>query len=349
MEFETETESESENLSELDRNTEFEPDVEYETEPGSETQTEKETEPLTEAVSELLTEIDRELETETEFITETSAETSAKSEAEMSVLTETETELLTESIIAPESEFQTEAETELLPEMETAEEIETESEFSTETESEAVSENKSQTEPETEISIEFEPDIELQSEPETELPENGEDPTSIHNVTLDGCGYQLTLTYTDSAQIPEDARFEFQAIKADNSEYTTYETRALETVTAAAATDANNAESNQVLGLFDVSIFDASGEVVQPESSVHVNVTFDNKITGYDSVRIVHFVGSSIGVETGPVLKSGVKKLSTLKLHPNQLIQYWKRETLCPRQLVSGLNCLIRIIQQRML
>ena len=147
------------------------PTIETETE--KETELITETEPITETETESITETETEVETETESMTESeSEETESIIETESEKITETESE-----------EIETENESELVTETETENETESESEkiteIITESESELESERKKETEPFTEKQTEKSTEKQTETETNKEVLGISKDPKKI--------------------------------------------------------------------------------------------------------------------------------------------------------------------------
>ncbi len=138
-------------------------------------------------------------------------------------------------------------------------------------------------------------------QPETpKTPESPETPKSPENlleletemiVPVDGASFVLHVTYGSESKIPAGAVFTAKAITEQEKDYTTFHDRALEAISETAGAS--------LLGMFDLTIYDAEGNPVQPEAPVGVTVDFGsgkgNSLNADDSgqqVYAVHFLGT---------------------------------------------------------
>ena len=277
--------------------TETVPEVaeEVETETVAETAKEADTEEVTEATAESL--FEKNTEAEIEMATEAATESLFWED------TEADTEAATESLYWEDAEAETEAETEA----EALEEIETEEETEEANESLYGEDMEAETEAGTEVETEEEPE-EAETEEEPEEAETEEEPEAetenfrsghvIREVPVEGADYTIYVEYDETARIPEDAAFWASALK-EGSGYEHYSEYVKETISE--NEKENVTQRIDLLGMFDLSIFDRDGNTVQPQDEVTVRVVFDNGLEQEAKIYAVHFPGSGL---------SGLQQLS---------------------------------------
>ena len=95
-----------------------------------------------------------------------------------------------------------------------------------------------------------------------------------------GRGYTVTLSYDESAKIPEGAQLKVREITKGSAEYEAY------LQGAQSATDKGVAEAR----FFDITIW-ADGKEIQPQSAVRVNISYNDAIEVADEgeVQAMHF------------------------------------------------------------
>ena len=113
------------------------------------------------------------------------------------------------------------------------------------------------------------------------------DDAAPRTVTLDGGDFRLTVSCGAEAAIPADAAFVLEPLTVGEA-YESYRARAMETVRASLADDHVKTE---LLGLFDLSIFDADGNKLQPAAPVTVRIELDAGLPADEQVYAVHFTG----------------------------------------------------------
>ena len=133
--------------------------------------------------------------------------------------------------------------------------------------------------------------------PETEQKTSDADNNIISDVIIEktvaveGAFYELKVAYGEESNIPDDARFVATAIAEDNQVYETYRDRAISAVDE--KLDNETRAAKDLLGLFDLSIYDADENPVQPEASLEVTVDFGSDIDkSNNEVYAVHFQGN---------------------------------------------------------
>ena len=94
-----------------------------------------------------------------------------------------------------------------------------------------------------------------------------------------GQTYEIGVTYTQEAEIPEDAQIKVEEIPEGSDLYNAYKKQ-----TAAAL----NADDVRLPGLYDISIVDAEGNKVEPKAAVNVAFKLLNDETTED-IQVVHF------------------------------------------------------------
>ena len=113
-------------------------------------------------------------------------------------------------------------------------------------------------------------------------------------MTASGETYEITVTYDETAGIPEGADLNVSELTEDNSEYASYMERAADTVDAE-VTDISYAK------FLDISIVDESGKKVVPGALVDVKIKLldkNNEGEGAEEVtQIVHFAEKKDTVE----------------------------------------------------
>ena len=95
-------------------------------------------------------------------------------------------------------------------------------------------------------------------------------------VEVAGASYQLKVDYGPESNIPEEAQFAAAAITEHDRLYDTYRENAVNAVDEKLNDETQAAQD--LLGLFDLTIYDADEKPVQPEAPIHVAVEFGEEI-----------------------------------------------------------------------
>ena len=154
--------------------------------------------------------------------------------------------------------------------------------------------------------LEYTADSDEASEKETEEADAaGEAGDRI--VKVSGAEYSLRVQYGEDAGIPADARFEAVQLTEDHEEYEEYKQRTL---------DAVGEKDTALLGLFDLTIYDAEDNVIHPSAPVTVSVNYGDLVEENADVFAVHFIDSSAAEvpseeETVPAAEAEVEVLET--------------------------------------
>ena len=132
-----------------------------------------------------------------------------------------------------------------------------------------------------------------------------------------GDGYTVKVNFPEEAMIPEGAYLVAQPVPEDHADYEEYKMRALDAVQAmsgnpgaeqtgieSAAQGANGSVNTPILlGLFDLTIYDAQGRAIEPQAPVTITASVGGTAeAGTGDVYAVHFVGSDAvnGIGTTP-------------------------------------------------
>ena len=110
-------------------------------------------------------------------------------------------------------------------------------------------------------------------------------------ISSSGHAYDITVTYTEDAGIPEQAKLEVQEITAEEELYDDYVSRAEDVLGL-------QDEIPSYIRLFDISILDENEEKVTIAAPVEVRIELADK-DSEDNTRVVHFAG---GTETADVI-----------------------------------------------
>lgn len=152
-------------------------------------------------------------------------------------------------------------------------------------------------------SAESEESEEVTETEESELPE--EEPVvfeaAIHYIRVEGASYSLKIEYGSDAQIPGNAVFKATALPDTSDDYSEYENKALDAVKD---NEASSDEDLQVLMLFDITIYGADGEIIEPKGPVNVSVDMAkrNRPELKPEIYAVHFPEE--GVTDGEVMSA---------------------------------------------
>lgn len=123
--------------------------------------------------------------------------------------------------------------------------------------------------------------------------------------------YKITLTYDESAQIPQGASLDVSEIAEGTDQYNKYLQKAKEAFNENEA-DANKTVKDLKVRFFDIKIKDGKKKI-QPDESVQVQVTADPvKVENADDVKAVHFQKKSTEIldTNAKENKKGVKTVS---------------------------------------
>ncbi len=116
-----------------------------------------------------------------------------------------------------------------------------------------------------------------------------------------GAGYTVKVFFDENAGIPEGAVLLAEPVSETHADYEEYRDRALSVI------DGQTAEGmeTQLLGLYDLTIHDAEGFVIEPKTQVRVTAEIaGSPETGAEDVYAVHFVDSSAN-EQGELRAAG--------------------------------------------
>ena len=276
---------------------------------------------------------------ESEAKAKAEAEAKAKAEAEAKAKAESEAKAKAESEAAAKAKEESEK---AAAESEKKAKEESEKAANAESSSEAASTESqntpSETKPETEIQSESQKETEIQSETsdahdadaettvsETQMSETetavSESETESETETEEefksgilresGNGYQITLTYDETARIPEEARIVSREIVQGTAEY---EALLAQAHARMGITDAVDKAVTQAR-FFDITIVDKKGRTLEPESGVTVEITYSKpvEVENANDIDMVHFAegGAEIlDVEATKVNQNGdIKKI----------------------------------------
>ncbi|MBO5520162.1 MAG: hypothetical protein J5973_00625, partial [Eubacterium sp.] len=127
--------------------------------------------------------------------------------------------------------------------------------------------------------------------------------SAVSPLVYNGDGYTVKVNFTEDAMIPEGAYLVAQPVPEDHADYEEYKSRALSVVEAmdennAAAAEGTGAaatpeKNSTLLGLFDLTIYDAAGQAIEPQAPVTVTASVVGAADAAASeIYAVHFVGS---------------------------------------------------------
>ena len=112
-------------------------------------------------------------------------------------------------------------------------------------------------------------------------------------VPVTGASISLQVTCGKESGIPEDAVFKATALSRYRADYDTYRDKAFAAVEN--YTDGENIRADKMPGLFDLSIFDADGNELQPEQPLTIAVELGSAPDADASgVYAVHFPGTDL-------------------------------------------------------
>ena len=277
---------------------------------------------------------------ESEAKAKAEAEAKAKAEAEAKAKAESEAKAKAESEAAAKAKEESEEKAAAESEKKAKEESEkaANAESSTEAASTESQNTPSETKPETEIQSESQKETEIQSETsdahdadaettvsETQMSETetaaSESETESETETEEefksgilresGNGYQITLTYDETARIPEEARIVSREIVQGTAEYEALLAQAHARMGITGAVDKAVTQAR----FFDITIVDKKGRTLEPESGVTVEITYSKpvEVENANDIDMVHFAegGAEIlDVEATKVNQNGdIKKI----------------------------------------
>ncbi|MBP3878546.1 MAG: hypothetical protein J6E44_11380 [Lachnospiraceae bacterium] len=107
-------------------------------------------------------------------------------------------------------------------------------------------------------------------------------------IQVEGADYTIHISWPAEAMIPENAVF--TAVSLDQKKG--YETYKEEALNVAAGEDSDARKRSSALGVFDLTITDAAGAVIEPSAPVSVSVDFGESLDPETSVLAVHFPGT---------------------------------------------------------
>lgn len=116
-------------------------------------------------------------------------------------------------------------------------------------------------------------------------------------IEVEGAPYTIRVSGGEACGIPADAIFTAEAFTEDQTNYNVYRDRAFEAVDEKINEDEENrSHAEKMLGLFDLTIFDADGTVIEPKAPVSVTVHFGEEIkeNETDGIYAVHFQGTGL-------------------------------------------------------
>ncbi|MBP3900049.1 MAG: hypothetical protein J6D53_01120, partial [Blautia sp.] len=119
-------------------------------------------------------------------------------------------------------------------------------------------------------------------------------------VRVEGEDYELRLDYTAEAGIPAEAVFEAKAITEENGDaWLKYGGVASRAVILSQDMSADEADNLVIKGIFDLTIFDPEGRVIEPKGPVHVSVGFAEAEEPQDVINAyaVHFPETGTSTE----------------------------------------------------
>ena len=111
-------------------------------------------------------------------------------------------------------------------------------------------------------------------------------------VPVDGADYTIAVSWEADACIPGDA--EFKAVSLDQEKaFEEYAEKAVE-MAEAEQPESSQEKSSAAIGMFDLTIYDAAGQVVQPAVPISVSVDFGEALASETEVCAVHFPGTGV-------------------------------------------------------
>lgn len=135
----------------------------------------------------------------------------------------------------------------------------------------------------------------------TEAPAEETAETAVQTKTLEAEGkdYVVTITYNAKAEIPDDARIKVEEVFENSKkyDYADYVEQAAEAI------ESEVDELNYVR-LFDISIVDADGKKIEPESTVDVQIRLKDVKKVEETTQVVHFAGED---ETPELIDAEIK------------------------------------------
>ena len=109
-------------------------------------------------------------------------------------------------------------------------------------------------------------------------------------IRVEGADYTIRVEYEESARIPANAVFKAVSLEGQ-TDYDGYRDQAIGAIEAEKENENEN-EIISMIGMFDLTIYNGEGQVIQPAAPIRVTVNFGDVITEETSVQAVHFPGS---------------------------------------------------------
>ena len=121
----------------------------------------------------------------------------------------------------------------------------------------------------------------------------------VREIRVKGADYSITAAYSAACRIPEDAVFQATAIPDIHGQHEYYSEQAIAAVENQADPAADKAAagtaSNKVQYMFDLSIYDADGNEIQPAAPMEVSVVMKKDMPETtQEVHAVHFPGTEL-------------------------------------------------------
>ena len=122
---------------------------------------------------------------------------------------------------------------------------------------------------------------------------NPAEEAGVIDIPVEGASYRLQIDCGSDSGIPENAVVKAVSLTESDTEYDAWSQKAIAAVSDIKK-EADQAE-HSVLGLFDLSIYDAEGSKIQPVNPVTVTVDFGSQIdSSQKKIYAVHFPGSEL-------------------------------------------------------
>ena len=136
-------------------------------------------------------------------------------------------------------------------------------------------------------------------------------------LTYSGTDYTVIVSFGEEANIPENATLAVQEILSDTEEYKSYYNKSVEELQRKSGTKDDKELDVSFARFFDIS-FIADGKTIEPDSSVDVQINYQNKIKIEELERAVavHFADDGIevlDVETSKNQEAQQNEVDTLK------------------------------------
>ena len=110
----------------------------------------------------------------------------------------------------------------------------------------------------------------------------------IRKTVIDAKGdtWEITVTYGEDAQIPDDAKLQVSELTREDTHYEAYKEMA-------AALIESGEEEIGYIRIFDISILDAGNNAVEPEAPVEVQIRLLDKENTGEELQVIHFAESA--------------------------------------------------------